>query len=135
MTKVRLVTYTENLSHDWTRADFHVTTISHVRHEGVPPFSGGGMVYRTVGMEAYIPYVLCIPIGRTRTDLSTDHGVYFFVFKEWHHRSWNYRRTSTSEYSRVVPVLCIPMVRHYGQGMTTMTMYIIQLFILHKGLG
>ena len=133
-TKFRPVTYTENLSHDWTRADFHVMTISHVRHEGMPPFSrGNGVPYRTHGSVHTV--CLAYPIGCTRTDLSTDHGVYFFVFKEWHHRSQNYGRTSMSEYSQVVPVLCIPMVWHYGQGTTTTTMYIVQLFILHKGLG
>ena len=35
-----------------------------------------------------------------------------------------------SDRVRVVPVLCVRMPRRYGQGMTTTTMYIIQLFII-----
>ena len=35
---------------------------------------------RTVCTEAYIPYVLCIPSGRTWMDLGTDYGVYLFSF-------------------------------------------------------
>ena len=48
------------------------------------------MRYRTVCMEAYIPYVLRIPSDHAWKDLDTDYGVYFFVFTEWHHRKRNY---------------------------------------------
>ena len=92
------------------------------------------MVDRTVRTEAYIPDVLLIPSGRAWMDLGTDHGVYFFVFTERHHRRRNYGLLSTSDCVRVIPVLCIRTARRYGQGMTTTTMYIIQLFI-HKRLG
>ena len=34
-----------------------------------------------------------------------------------------------SECSQVIPVLCVRTSLRYGQGMTTTTMYIIQLFI------
>ena len=36
----------------------------------------------TVRMKAYISYVLRIPSGRTRKDLGTDYGVYFFLFSQ-----------------------------------------------------
>ena len=77
----------------------------------------------------YILYVLCFPSSGTRTDSGTDYGVYFFIFMEWHHRDWNYGRLSMSDFSRVIPVSCIWVVRHYSQNMTTTTVYIIQLFI------
>ena len=78
---------------------------------------------------AYILYVLHFPSSGTQMDLSTDYGVYFFVFAEWHHRDRNYGRLSMSDCSWVIPILCIRAVRHYGQNMTTRTVYIIQLFI------
>ena len=41
-TEVCPVTYTENLSNIWTTADYPLRhLVSHVRHEGVPPFSQG----------------------------------------------------------------------------------------------
>ena len=48
MTEVCLVTYTENLSNVWTTADYPLRRlVSHIRHEGVPPFSqGNGGPYR-----------------------------------------------------------------------------------------
>ena len=47
MTEVCPVTYTEILSNVWTTADYSFRClISHVRHEGVPPFSQGE--WRTV---------------------------------------------------------------------------------------
>ena len=84
----------------------------------------------TIHTKAYIPYVLRIPSGRTWEDLGMDYGYTFFVFTEWHHRGC----FSTSDCVRVIPVLCVRMAQRYGQGMTTTTMYIIQLFI-HKRLG
>ena len=103
--------------------------VSHVRHEGIPSFSVGEWGTVTVCTEAYATYVLRIPSGRTQMDLSTYYGVYFFYFTEWHYRIRIYRRLSTSERSRVIPVLCVRTPRCYGQGTTTTTMYIIQLFI------
>ena len=42
MTEVCPVTYTENLSNIWTTADYPLRRlVSHVRHEGMPPFSLG----------------------------------------------------------------------------------------------
>ena len=35
-----------------------------------------------------------------------------------------------SDRVRVIPVLCVRTARRFGQGMTTTTMYIIQLFII-----
>ena len=95
----------------------------------MPSFSLGGMGNRNVCTEAYLTYVLRIPSGHTQMDLSTHYGVYFFIFTEWHHRNRIYRRLSMSEHSRVIPVLCVRTSRHYGQGTTMTTMYIIQLFI------
>ena len=90
MTEVCPVTYTANLSNDWTTADYPLRLlVSHVWHEGVPPFFPRGMVECTVCTEAYISDVLCIPSSRASMDLGTDYGVYFFVFKEWHHRDRN----------------------------------------------
>ena len=43
----------------------------------------------TIHTEAYISDVLRIPSGCASMDLGTDYGVYFFIFKEWHHRDWN----------------------------------------------
>ena len=103
--------------------------VSHVRHEGVPSFSMGEWGTVTVCTEAYATYVLCIPSGRTQMDLRTHYGVYFFDFTEWHYRIRIYGRLSTSECSWVIPVLCVRTPRRYGQGTTTTTMYIIQLFI------
>ena len=41
-TEVCPVTYTENLSNVWTTADYPLhLLVSHVQHEGVPPFSQG----------------------------------------------------------------------------------------------
>ena len=55
------------------KADYPIRhSVSHVWHEGVPPFSQGEW--------GTVTYVLCFPGGCTRTDLSTDHGVYFFRF-------------------------------------------------------
>ena len=82
--------------------------------------------------EAYATYILRIPSGRTQMDLSTHYGVYFFDFTEWHYRNRIYGRLSISERSRVIPVRCVRTSRRYGQGTTTTTMYIIQLFILKR---
>ena len=42
MTEVCPVTYTENLSNVWTTADYPLRhLVSHVWHEGMPPFSQG----------------------------------------------------------------------------------------------
>ena len=44
---------------------------------------------RTVLTEVYILDVLRIPSGHAWWDLGMDYGVYFFFFKEWHHRNRN----------------------------------------------
>ena len=55
------------------KADYPIRhSVSHVRQEGVPPFSQGEW--------GTVTYVLCFPGSCMRTDLSTDYGVYFFVF-------------------------------------------------------
>ena len=95
----------------------------------MPSFSLGGMGNRNVCTGAYATYVLCIPSCHTQMDLSTHYGVYFFDFTEWHYRNRIYGRLSTSERSRVIPVRCVRTSQCYGQGTTTTTMYIIQLFI------
>ena len=98
----------------------------------MPSFSVGEWGTVTICTEAYDTYVLRIPSGHTQMDLSTHYGVYFFDFTEWHYRNWIYGRLSTSERSRVIPVLCVWTSRRYGQCMTTTTMYIIQLFICKR---
>ena len=114
-TDVCPVTYTESLSHDWTAVDYPVQDlVSHVWHKGMPPFSVGEWGTVTVCTKAYATYVLRIPSGRTQMDLSTHHGVYFFDFTEWHYWNRIYGRLSTSERSRVIPVLCVRRSRHYG---------------------
>ena len=55
------------------KADYRIRdSVSHVRHEGMPPFSQGEW--------GTVTYVLCFPGSCMPTDLSTDYGVYFFVF-------------------------------------------------------
>ena len=89
-TEVCPVTYTENLSNIWTTADYPLRRlVSHVRHEGVPPFPQGEW-WTVPYTRKYISFGLRIPSGHSWKDLGTDYGVYFFVFTEWHHQRRNY---------------------------------------------
>ena len=129
MTEVCLVTYTENLSHDWRSADYLIQhLVSHVGHVGMPSFSLGEWGTITYAQK-HMQRMSCACLVATQMDLSTHYRVYFFDFTEWHYQNRIYGRLSSSERSRVIPVLCVRMPRHYGQGTTMTTMYIIELFI------
>ena len=134
-TEVCPVTYTENLSNVWTTADYPLwRLVSHVWHEGVPPFSHGEwwtIPYARKRIYRMSCIFLVAAHGRIKAWIT---GYNFFVFTEWHHRRRNYGWLSMSYRVRVIPVLCVQTARCYGQGMTMTTMYIIQLFI-YKRLG
>ena len=128
-TDVCPVTYTENLSHDWTSADYPFNLVSHVRHEGVPSFSVGEWGIVTVCTEAYATYVLRIPSDCTQMDLSTHCGVYFFDFTEWHYRIRIYGRllrANVPGYSRSVHLdtLALRSRHDYDNNVHNSTIYL-----------
>ena len=80
-TEVCLVTYTENLSNVWTTADYPLCRlVSHIWHEGVPPFSQGEW-WTVLYARKCTCRMSCVFLAAMQwEDLGTDYGVYFFRF-------------------------------------------------------
>ena len=128
MTKACPVTDTENLSHV-RQADYPIRhSVSHIRHEGMPPFSQGE--WGAVRMTQHIYRMSYIFLAAAREQICAQIMGYTFSFS----RSGITKIGIMGDFLRAIvpglsPFLCVRAVRRYGQNMTMTTVYIKQLFI------